>query len=98
MKGSGDAPGLLEGEARTDLMILSRRLMQRFGGPEGLADKLYLEFEKADPGSPNRLKLGLAVVSLHERFAADDGDLPSDEAELEALARSLGPGPNGGSR
>lgn len=76
----------LSGDCRTDLEATIRALMRLFDGPEGLARQIKLDFDKCEAGSPNRVKIEMAILKLLGDFAPDP---EPDEEGLRELERRL---------
>jgi len=65
-------------------------LWEKFGGAEGIADRLYDEYENSAPGSPFRSKmLDLMTTMMTKNMEEEDTDLSEyDEPELMKLLKS----------
>lgn len=62
--------------------------MEQFGGPVGLARNLFADYLGNDAGSPARVRIITALVSLLERFGtASDIDMNDLEALEETYAQ-----------
>ena len=55
-----------------------------FGGPVGIAKRLFIEFQNANPGSQTRVKILDRIMSLLEKFDAS-GRASSEEVPDEIV-------------
>lgn len=78
-------------EATTPIGIgeVLRCIMTEFGGPAGFAEEVKADFDAANKGSMNRIRIETAVLGALQKLGADDDEGSDDIEDLENQVRQL---------
>lgn len=63
-------------------------VMSEFGGPEGFAHEVFLDFEANNVGSANRIRIESDILRAIQNYGEPDDD-DDDLGALEATAKQL---------
>jgi len=85
-----DSFDLIRSMAASDEALISMRetliqVMREFGGPNGLAKTIKLDFDERGVGDKERLRVALAIISLLHKYGVDlDARYQPTMEDLEA--------------
>jgi hypothetical protein len=80
----------------TSVRELVRALMAEFKGPAGLAKEIKADFDACPNGHANRIRIEQSIMGLLGNYGEDVGDSLNDPEQLEAMAKQLLGGGDGG--